>query len=358
MRDIQPFLGLHELFGSFYHSCMIRLGLMGCGAVATYGHIPAIQQTPGLTLKAVHDPDSARVMQTQGAFGVPEGFTDPEELLRCGVDALVITSPAPTHLENVMLAARYRKPALCEKPLAMNEVDSVRMIEAMQRAGVPLYVGFTYRFAHPAAEIKRQMNARSIGQVKSLRLIYLWDCHGKRERDAAGSPNVRREGRMAEGGPMVDCGVHQIDLARWWLKSEIVRSQAHAAWVDEYEAPDHVYLHMDHASGAHTMVEMSYSYGHTSKETRCQFVYELVGTDGIIRYDRQARIFERVDGQGTTNLGWDYEKNFPGMYAELRRALETGDSGDMPTAQEGLAATRLAEAATRNLIEARMASVK
>ena len=153
---------------------------------------------------------------------------------------------------------------------------------------------------------------------------------------------------------MVDCGVHQIDLARWWLGSEITRSTAAGAWVDaDHDAPDHVYLHLDHKNGAHTMVEMSYSYAHTSKDQRMQFVYELIGTEGVLRYDRQARVFELVSKRGTHHLYWTEEKNFDGMYAEFTKAMQTGQPGNMPTGRDGLEATRIARVATEELMKGR-----
>src|SRR5690606_29064819 len=126
----------------------------------------------------------------------------------------------------------------------------------------------------------------TIGELRSLRLIYIWHCHGKYQIQADGSRVIqaRREGRMLEGGPMVDCGVHQIDLARWWTQRPVTRWTAAGAWVDTYEAPDHVYLHLDHEGGIHTLVEISYSYGHTCAEPISQFTYELIGTGGLIRY--------------------------------------------------------------------------
>ena len=331
---------------------------MGCGVVASYGHIPAIGRTPGLTLASIFEPDAGRMMDAKARFSVENGFTDVHAFFRSGIDAVVITSPAPTHYANVKLAAQYRKPALCEKPLAMNEADSQAMIDVMRAAGVPLYVGFTYRFAPCAVAIRNLVRDGAIGPVRSLRLIYNWDCHGKyAPRDDATHPNVHRDGRMLEGGPMVDCGVHQIDLARWWLGSEIVRHSGVGAWVDEYAAPDHMYLHLDHASGAHTMVEISYSYGHTSRDTRVQFVYELIGADGIIRYDRQARVFEVVNRHGTQQLPWYEEKNFEGMYAEFLRALQSGEPGDMPTGTDGALATRVAREATEGVMAQHMAGL-
>ncbi len=158
---------------------------------------------------------------------------------------------------------------------------------------------------------------------------------------------------MEEGGPMVDCGVHQIDLARWWLGSEAVGWESHGAWVDEYEAPDHMYLHMDHANGAHTTVEISYSYCFTAKEPRSEFVYELIGTEGVIRYDRSARVFEVRSAKGTQALSWAPEKGYARMYAAFAKALATGVPGDMPTGEDGLIATRIARRATEEAIAKR-----
>ncbi|MDB5327616.1 MAG: oxidoreductase, partial [Phycisphaerales bacterium] len=287
-------------------------------------------------------------------FHVPHTFTDLDAFFASGIDAVVICSPATAHFDDVMACAKYRKPALCEKPLAMSEQEAQTMIDVMRQAKLPLYVGFTYRFAPIAMDIHRLVREGAIGQVKSLRMIYNWDCHGKyNERgNTASGLYDRRVGRMLEGGPMVDCGVHQVDLARWWTGSEVARVTGHGAWVETegYHFPDHVYLHMDHNSGAHTMVEISFTYGHTAKEPRCEFEYEVIGTDGLIRYNRQGRYFECVTKNGTRNLNWTEEKNFPGMYHAFEKALRTGEDGEMPTAFDGLAATRLARIATEDAV--------
>jgi predicted dehydrogenase len=158
---------------------------------------------------------------------------------------------------------------------------------------------------------------------------------------------------MVEGGPLVDCGVHQIDLARWWLGSEVEWHRGIGVWVEDFEAPDHIYLHMGHACGAHTMVEMSFSYNATSLEPRSHFQYELIGTDGVIRYNREEHSFEVRNSHGTRWMTWHAEKNFGGMYAEFSHALLTGESRNMPTAKDGLLATRIARKATRQAIHDR-----
>jgi predicted dehydrogenase len=92
----------------------------------------------------------------------------------------------------------------------------------MKKAKLPLYAGFCYRFSPCALKIRELVKKKAIGDVRSLRLIYNWDCHGKYELDGKGRKvnQKRREARMFEGGPVVDCGTHQIDLAMFWLNSE------------------------------------------------------------------------------------------------------------------------------------------
>lgn len=338
---------------------MIRVGLIGCGVVASYGHIPAILDTPGLALESVMDVDSAALIEMQARYKVKKTFTDLDLFFQSGIDAVVITSPAPFHHAHVLAAAKYAKPVLCEKPLAMTEAEARQMVAIMEQAKLPLYVGFTYRFAPIALDIHRLVRENAIGDVRSLRLAYVWDCHGKfTNRDPSKDFYDRRHDRMIEGGPMVDCGVHQIDLARWWTGSDIDRVTGFGAWVETegYEAPDHIYLHADHANSCHTQVEISFTYGHTAKEPRCEFWYELIGTDGLIRYNRQQRLFECVNSRGVQKLKWTEEKNFHGMYAEFEHAMRTGENRNMPTGVDGVTATKLARLATESAIAWRKGS--
>ena len=331
---------------------MKRIGLMGCGTVAHYGHIPTILKTPGLELVALFDPDPERLAAAQEKFRIEGGFTDVDAFLASELDAVTITSPAPCHILNVLDAVRHGKHMLCEKPLGMDVDECEEMARLAGGAGLMLFTGFDYRFSPASLKIRELVRAGAIGSVRSLRLVYIWNLHGKYQRDGVGGQilNERRVGRMLEGGPMVDCGVHQIDLARFWLDGEVCSWQAAGAWVDDFEAPDHMYLHMDHENGAHTMVEISYSYCHTAKEPIKRFVYELIGTEGVIRYDRGAKLFEMRTGEGTTPLPFSNEKNFGGMYEAFAEALHTGVSDTLPTAQDGLVAARISRGATDCLI--------
>jgi predicted dehydrogenase len=331
----------------------IRIGLMGCGIVADYGHVPAIQQTDGLNLRALYNPSAAAAEILRRKYGIPEAYTDSTTFFRSGIEAVSIASPAPCHLDNVLEAAAHGLPVLCEKPLAMDCTEADRMITAMRTAGLPLYTAFVYRFSPAALKIRELIAAGAIGQARVLRLIYNWSCRGKYTLDCSGNLIVqkRREERMLEGGPLFDCGAHQIDLARFWLGSDIVRHSAHGAWIDGYAAPDHAWLHLDHANGAHTIVEVSYSYHHTTKNKRSEFVYEIIGTEGVIRYQREGRLFFMENAAGLQEFEFHPAKDFAGMYAEWSRALTTGHSELLASAEDGRRVVGISREAVNTMIQ-------
>ncbi len=336
-----------------------KIGVMGCGVVADYGHLPALERTPGVEVQALFDPDAAGRDAAAKRFGVPVATGDPEVFFAgvdgAGLDAVLVASSAPAHAENVMACAARGLPVLCEKPLAMDDTQGLAMIDAMAAAGASLHVAFCYRFSAAALEIKRLVEAGAIGEVGALRLIYNWDCHGRyNHRDPQQGVAPYRDGRMREGGPMVDCGTHQIDLAAWWLGRPVQAWTGHGAWTDtdaDYHCPAHIWAHLTHApspgSGpqgrcAHTAVEMSYGYGHTASEADSSFKYELIGSEGVIVYDRNPGRFELRNASGITHLGYHQEKDFDAMHQAWARLLETGDPGHLATAQEALTATRIA----------------
>lgn len=334
---------------------MFKIGVIGCGMIAEKGHLPALQHVPELQLYALYDRDFERAKELQRRFDVSHAYPTEEEFYASNVDAIVICTPAPVHYENVMDAAESGKHVLCEKPLGMSEEEMIEMDEAMQEVGLQLFTGFNYRFSQSALDIRRLLSEGAIGEVRLLRLIYNWHLHGKWQQTEEGErfENPLRTGRMREGGPLVDCGVHQIDLARWWLQSDVEWQRGIGVWIDDYDAPDHVYLHMGHEGGAHTMVEVSFSYNATSKEPRTHFLYELIGTDGTLRYNREEHSFELRNSHGTQYLPWHPEKSFVGLHEEFARALRSGEPEQMPTAQDGIAASRIAQSATEQAIRNR-----
>ncbi len=336
-RALGPFFG--RLIGAMH-----RIGIMGAGVVADYGHAPAIASTPGLELTSLYDPNPKALIPFRNRYPWLRTYTDPDSFLHSGIDSVTVTSPAPAHADNVVRAAHAGKPVLCEKPIALNETDAESMQEAMAKAQRPLGVAFCYRFSSVAKTIRQIIRSGEIGEVKLLRLVYLWNLHGKWEMGPEGIPweSPRRIGRFVEGGPMVDCGVHQIDLARWWTGSEVDSYDGDGAWVEDHTAPGHMWVHLRHRSGCRTTVEVSFSYGATLRDPVDIFTYEVLGTDGMIRYTRDGWRFEVRTPRETRYLPGAGEKDFHTMYAAWKRVLDTGTLGDFPGADDARVVSRIA----------------
>ena len=82
---------------------MKRIGLMGCGVVAGYGHLPTLRDSEDLELHAIYDPDETRLRAAKNKFDVPHAFTNVDAFFQSGIDAVGITSPVPFHFENVVM---------------------------------------------------------------------------------------------------------------------------------------------------------------------------------------------------------------------------------------------------------------
>lgn len=100
---------------------------------------------------------------------------------------------------------------------------------------------------------------------------------------------------------------------------------------------------------------MSYSYHHTSGAKTKEFVYELIGTEGVIRYDRSAKSFRTDRASGCTDFELHDEKSFDGLYAEWARALEAGHSDLLTSAEAGMRVVEITRNATDQVIRSRRA---
>jgi predicted dehydrogenase len=321
----------------------IRIGLMGCGSVADFGHLPAIGRCSDFELVGLYDPVPGKAKSYADRFGGSAFETD-EKFFTTPMDAVAICSPLAFHSDNVMLASQYGVHVLCEKPIAATEDEAADMIAVMEDSGKGFFVGLVYRFSDVAATMRQWLREGVIGDVRHIRMQYLWNLHGQWVQDASGqwveSPLWR--GRMLEGGPLIDCGVHQIDLIRWMTGREVVACDGFGAWVAKYDAPDHVTSHLSLQGGITATVEVSFTYGHTARDPLSIFTYELIGTGGVARFDRGGYVLEARTGDQIIRAEGASEKNFDGMYSQFAKYITHGEVGALASPDDALVATKVA----------------
>src|SRR6476619_383950 len=127
----------------------IRWGIIGCGDVTEVKSGPALQRARDSALVAVMRRNRAAAEDYARRHDVPRFYGDAEALINDPeVDAVYVATPPGSHLEYALKVAAAGKPCYVEKPMARSFTECSQMIDAFERAGLPLFVAY-YRRALP-----------------------------------------------------------------------------------------------------------------------------------------------------------------------------------------------------------------
>jgi scyllo-inositol 2-dehydrogenase (NAD+) len=186
----------------------LGIGLVGLGRLGRVYARDLSTRVAETRLVAVADilPATARAVAEE--FDVPRVHGTMQELMTDpAVDAVVIVSPTHTHRELVIEAAAAGKPTFCEKPLALSLAESREMQAAVARHGTFFQMGFMRRFDRGYATAKRQVMEGRIGTPVVFKST---------SRDPF-PPSLEYANPASSGGILVDMGIHDFDLARWFM---------------------------------------------------------------------------------------------------------------------------------------------
>jgi predicted dehydrogenase len=321
----------------------IRWGIIGAGKIAERQMVSAIAQAPDQHLTAVMKRDRAQAQRFAEEHRVPRFYDTVTALLAdAAINAVYVATPPHLHAEHTILAANAGKHVLCEKPLALNSGEARQMIAACRANGVQLMVCYYQRYNTRHQQIKELLAAGAIGQVTAARLNfsdYFPPTPGYWHHDPA----------ISGGGPLLDLGVHCIDLLRY-LCGEVT---AVTALVDTLAAPspveDTATLLLKLANGAQAVITSH--WGTASFEPQQSNGLEINGTLGTI----QAAPLSAKDSSGTLRLltaaGLQDFSVAPGgvrphvaLLTAFANALANNAPAPIP-GEEGLAGLRVIEAA-------------
>jgi myo-inositol 2-dehydrogenase / D-chiro-inositol 1-dehydrogenase len=190
----------------------LRLAVLGAGRMGRR-HIAAAAHSGGVELVAVCDP-----VPGAAEDAAPAGVATAPGLdgLGVSVDAVVIAAPTPLHVALAAEAIAMGLDVLSEKPVGFDPAAIERVGEQAAVAGRVFAVGFWRRTAWPYAAARRLVAEGAIGTPTFLRSSQ-WD---------ADLPPLEFADPAVSGGVEVDCGVHEADLARWFLGCEIAQVSA------------------------------------------------------------------------------------------------------------------------------------
>lgn len=189
---------------------MLKVAVIGVGSISSV-HIEGYRHNPDVELYAFCDIDAKKLEEKGKKYGVTRLYTDLDTMLAelPELDAVSVCTWNSAHAPCTIKALNAGKHVLCEKPMALNAKEAQEMIDASKKNGKKLMIGFVRRFGNDTAVTRDFINAGNLGDIYYAKATYL------RRNGYPGGWFGNKE--YSGGGPLIDLGVHVIDLCRYLM---------------------------------------------------------------------------------------------------------------------------------------------
>ena len=331
----------------------LALGVIGLGRLGSSYAKYLNGRIGGAHLIAVSDVNEEAVSSIAAELGVSKTYSNYQDLIADDdVEGVVIVSPTSTHQEIVAAAANQGKPIFCEKPLSISLKAAQEMQRIVEQTGVFFQMGFMRRFDKGYLAAKRKIEEGEIGTPVVFK---------SSSRDPY-RPSLEYLDPAHSGGLFIDCGIHDLDLARWYMGDiASVYSIGGTLAYPEMKAIgdiDNAITSLYFASGALGTIDLSRNgvYGYDIRT-------EILGTEGTLKigYLRETPIL-MMNKKGITHDTVPYfTERFEQAYiSQLQDFVENVRERKPPsvTCADGVAALEASAAATLSFKENRPVEIK
>ena len=320
----------------------LAIGLIGVGRLGRVYARDLAGRIAETRLVAVADPVGTLAQEVAAEFDVPRHYTDPQALIDdAAVEAIVIVSPTDTHRQLVIAAAQRGKPTFCEKPPALSLDEIAAMKEAIAKSGIFFQMGFMRRFDSGYAAAKKQIEGGRIG----MPLVFK-----STSRDPF-RPSLEYANPKSSGGMLIDMGIHDFDLARWFMGDvkTVATIGATIAYPELMTVGDidNAVASLTFTSGKIGVVDLSRSgiYGY-------DIATEILGLEGTLKigYLRETPVMVLTKNSVAHDTVPYFMERFRDAYTTQLQNFAQNVLQDRPapiTIDDGLEALRIGVAATR-----------
>jgi len=320
----------------------LAIGLIGVGRLGRVYARDLAGRIAETRLVAVADPVGTLAQEVAAEFDVPRHYTDPQALIDdAAVEAIVIVSPTDTHRQLVIAAAQRGKPTFCEKPPALSLDEIAAMKEAIAKSGIFFQMGFMRRFDSGYAAAKKQIEGGRIGTPLVFKST---------SRDPF-RPSLEYANPRSSGGMLIDMGIHDFDLARWFMGDvkTVATIGATIAYPELLTVGDidNAVASLTFTSGKIGVVDLSRSgiYGY-------DIATEILGLEGTLKigYLRETPVMVLTKNSVTHDTVPYFMERFRDAYTTQLQNFAQNVLQDRPapiTIDDGLEALRIGVAATR-----------
>ncbi|MCI8633562.1 MAG: Gfo/Idh/MocA family oxidoreductase [Lachnospiraceae bacterium] len=329
--------------------------LIGCGHIGE-AHIEDIYYRDEIRIVGVVDLYEENAKLFARKYGAEHYATDYHEMIqRDDVDIVIIATYARTHLEILKECVAAGKHVLCEKPMTQADMAAAKeFYHVVKAAKTKVLIAHVLRHNDTYTKVKNMIRDGAIGEVRFIRMVQNHHIM-----------NPKRYGALLEDcPPIVDCGVHYIDVIRWFTGLEITSVGGLGTTIDHHENEtgefDHGILTMKLSNGGSAYYEAGWA-----NNLAAQNLKEFIGDQGRIRItlqENRAQDAEEGDlieyythgnATYTTINNKSKYKNMWGQLQTLIEMIETGEEGN-PSFDEAFEAFMIAlvgnEAAKQNKV--------
>ena len=325
-----------------------RFGIIGAGRIGKIHARNLATRIPGARLVAIADPIYSAACELAEQLGAAVATADYHEVIaNSEIDAVAICSSTNTHAQLIIEAAQAGKAIFCEKPIAYDLRKIDEALNAVEKAGVPLQIGFNRRFDPNFRRIHEMVAQGKIGDPHILRIT---------SRDPAPPPI---EYVKVSGGMFFDMTIHDFDMARFLMGSEVEEIYAVGgvlvdSRIGEAGDIDTAVVTLYFKNGAIGTIDNSRKavYGYDQR-------VEVFGSDGVVMAHNETpdrAVYASAEGvQSAKPLYFFLERYEQSFIDEMQQFVDSVQQGTRPPVEgiDGRIPVVMAMAATRSLKEHR-----
>ncbi len=326
----------------------LRFGVLGVGRIGKIHAENLVTRIPGTQVAALADVFEEELAAVAARHNVPLTFTDYRRVLELpDVDAVVICTPTNTHHQVILDAAAAGKHIFCEKPIDLS-LDKIAEANArVAECGIQFMVGFNRRFDPNFSKVRELVQTGKLGAPQILRIT---------SRDPAPPPESYIR---ASGGLFLDMTIHDFDMARYLVGSEVTEVYARAGVLVDpvFERAgdwDTAVVTLTFASGAMGVIDNSRKavYGYDQR-------VEVFGSEGMVTVTNDTPDshihLNRTGTHSSLPLNFFMERYTESYLREMRAFVDAVREGTpVPVGgQDGLMAVVIGLAAAKSVRENR-----
>lgn len=309
----------------------IKIGIIGFGRMGGM-HLHALQES-GLW-DVAYICDVSETCRAEASILAPEAIvTDDEDIVFADpkVEVVSLCALADSRPVQIEKAIKYGKHVIAEKPIGANVKEEKSIVEKFEKSGLLATVNLYLRNSWYHKELKRFIESGEIGDLAILRICHL-------------TPGLAPgEGHESEGPSFHDCGMHYVDIAKWYAGADYKTWNAQAVRMWSYKDPWFLQAHGTFENGVVFDITQGHVYGQLSAVQTHNSYVDIIGSKGIARmtHDFNTAIVDLHGVSRTERIEKPYGgKNLDRMVVRFAESIHNGVlHKDLPTFRDAARAS-------------------